>query len=161
MSIQAKQIVTPAAGVLFLVTGVSGVMMFFHWNAGLVKAAHEWLGMGFGAIALWHLVRHWAAFSNYLRRNVARAVMLGLLAVSVATVALTGVGGKGGPGTVFRALEAAPLSAVAPALGTSPEQAVALLNAADIPARPGQTLGDIARANQRSPMEVAALIARK
>ena len=39
-----RQWVTPLVAGSFLLMGVTGILMFFHWDSGLNKAAHEWLG---------------------------------------------------------------------------------------------------------------------
>lgn len=83
----SRTIVTPVTIVLFVVSTVTGVMLLLRWQAGLVRFSHEWLNLAFSAIALWHLVRNWAAFVQYFRRNLA----LGAFAVSlIASVAIPG-----------------------------------------------------------------------
>jgi methyl-accepting chemotaxis protein len=67
----SRKIVTPLTGALSLVIGISGVMLFFHFEEGLVKGVHEWLGMAFAAIMLVHLIQNWKAFKQHFRKPAA------------------------------------------------------------------------------------------
>ncbi len=66
-----RRFVTPVTGVLSLVIGVSGVMLFFHVGEGLVKGVHEWLGMAFAVAMLVHLAMNWKAFKHHFRKPAA------------------------------------------------------------------------------------------
>jgi hypothetical protein len=50
--IVSRSVVTPATLVLFVVSTVTGIMLLVHWKAGLVRFSHEWLSVGFSAIAI-------------------------------------------------------------------------------------------------------------
>ena len=65
-----RDVATPGTAVLFVVSTVTGIMLLLHWQSGLVHASHEWLSVIFSAIALWHLIKNWRAFSLYLKRHV-------------------------------------------------------------------------------------------
>ncbi|WP_157879093.1 DUF4405 domain-containing protein [Pararhodospirillum photometricum] len=114
-----RDFVTPATSILFLFIVVSGVMMFFNFGESFVKSAHEWLGLVFGAVAIWHLWRHFKGFAAYLRRPHPRAVLAGVAMISLVVVALTAHPERAGvsPRVVFQSLEAAPLAAVAQVAG--------------------------------------------
>lgn len=66
---------TPLTVGSFLLISVTGVLMFFHLETGLSKAAHEWLGwvLLFGVAA--HLWLNWRPFSTYFKRPAAVAIM--------------------------------------------------------------------------------------
>lgn len=67
-----------------MLIAVTGVLMFFHLNTGLNKAAHEWLGwfllVGVGA----HMWLNWRAFSTYFNRRGALAIIGAFVAVLLA-----------------------------------------------------------------------------
>ncbi len=67
----SRKIITPLTGALSLVIGISGVMLFFHFEEGLVKGAHEWLGMAFVAAMLVHLAMNWKAFKQHFKKPAA------------------------------------------------------------------------------------------
>lgn len=108
-----RRMITPLTASLSLVVGISGVMMFFHLGEGLVKSAHEWLGMAFVLTMMLHLLSNWSALSNHFRHGIARA---GVIAIVLSTGIFMGAGassGSGGPEMVFRALQEAPVATVA------------------------------------------------
>ncbi|HYG86722.1 MAG TPA: DUF4405 domain-containing protein [Azospirillum sp.] len=156
-----RNIVTPVATVLFIVSTVTGVMLLAHWNAGLVRFSHEWLSMAFSAVAIWHLVKNWNAFTLYLKRNLALAAFVVSLVGSVAITGMTGTTSNVSPGAVFRALSSATLDAAAPALGVTPATAIAVLKAANIDAAGSETLDQIGRRAGIGGPGVASILATK
>lgn len=154
-----RQIVTPVTIVLFVVSTVTGVMLLLHWNAGLVRFSHEWLSMAFSAVAVWHLVKNWTAFTLYLKRNMAVAAFAVSLVASVVITGMTGSTTNASPGAVFGALSSATLETAAPALGVPPATAVAILKAANIDATGAETLGEIGRRAGIGGPGVASLLA--
>ena len=126
-----KNIVTPATAGLFLVSAVTGSMLFLHWQSGLVRDAHEWLGIAFVVVAGWHIARNWRAFVHYLRRRMPQVAMGATLAVALAFIAMTASPTTGGgPGAVLHALADARLEVAAPAFGMSPDVAMERLRTA-------------------------------
>jgi hypothetical protein len=80
----SRKIVTPLIGALSLVIGISGAMLFFHFEDGLVKGVHEWLGMAFAVVMLVHLAMNWKAFKQHFKKP---AAWVGTGAVTVISVA--------------------------------------------------------------------------
>lgn len=122
---------TPLTIGAFLISALTGVLMFFHLDSGLNKNAHEWLGwllvLGAGS----HVVVNWPAFKRYFGKPAGR-VLIGLCAaVTVASfVRPPASKGKGGGGNrATDALVAAPLSALAPIVGQPPEELLRRLRA--------------------------------
>lgn len=158
-----RDVVTPVTIVTFVVSTVTGIMLLGHWNAGLVRVSHEWLSVVFSAIALWHLVKNWRGFTGYLKRNTALAAFAISLVLSVVVTGMTGTTGSGSvnPGAVFGALSGASLAIAAPALGLTPDGAVAVLKAANIDADPDDSLTAIGARARLSGAAVASLLAAK
>ena len=77
-----QSVVTPLTAAVFLVIGVSGLMIFFGIQEGLVKELHEWLGVGFVVVAVLHLAKNWRPFTLMLRRPA-------MLGSSAAVAAIT------------------------------------------------------------------------
>ena len=108
-----RRFITPIMATLALVISASGVLMFFHLGEGVVKSAHEWLGIVFVLVMLVHMLSNWKALGQHFRQGVARS---GAAAVLLATGLLLGAGVSsepGGPELVFRALQEAPVTTVA------------------------------------------------
>ena len=147
-----RDFVTPATIILFLVSTVTGLMLLLHLSGGLVKFSHEWLSVGFAAVAIWHLARNWRSFTLYLKRNGALATLSLMLISSLAFTALTGQTGGGGPRAVFSSLSLAPLEKVAPAFGLTVEEAINRLEARGYRADRSDNLKTIgARAGSHGP----------
>lgn len=121
MAIQ-REWVTPLAAGAFLLSAVTGVLIFFHVDTGLNKFAHEWLSwILLGAVAL-HVVANLGGFKRHL---VARRgqVLMGLFALMLA-LSFFGAGEKQEPpfAPPIRALAAAPLTTLAQVAGLTPAQ---------------------------------------
>lgn len=137
--------VTPIAGGAFLLSAVTGVLIFFHLDSGLNKLAHEWLSwLLLGGVVL-HVVANLAAFKRHFTSRIGAGVM-GAFAVLLAVSFVT-VGTKREPPFMasVRALSDAPLTTLAQVARQSPEQVKAVLAAEGLPVVSGtQSLGELA-----------------
>ena len=158
----SRNVVTPVTIVLFVVSTVTGIMLMVRWNASLVRFSHEWLSIGFSAIALWHLVRNWNAFLGYFRRHAALAAFVISLGASIVITGMTGSpSNSGGPGVVIRAMSGATLATAAPVFGMDTTKAIAVLQAANIEANGGDTLAAIGTRAGMNAVGVASILARQ
>lgn len=66
---------TPLTVGAFPLISVTGILMFFHLETGLSKAAHEWLGWFLVAGVAAHLWLNGRAFTTYFKRPAAVAIM--------------------------------------------------------------------------------------
>lgn len=108
-----RKIVTPVTGVLALVIGISGGMLFFHLGEGVVKSAHEWLGMLFVLVMLIHMLSNWSAIVQHFRQPVARTAAFSLVLVTGLFLGSGALSQSGGPNLVYQALEEAPITSLA------------------------------------------------
>lgn len=126
---------TAATIALFLIVGVSGVLMFFHVAPGPIKLAHEWLSLLFVAAAVIHVVRNGKAFNKLLR---ARPTWLLLGGALVGAALFFLAPSREGGGNPMRGLAAsaqkAPITALAPVIGASPDEVLRRLRAQGIQA---------------------------
>jgi hypothetical protein len=61
-----REWVTPIAAGAFLLSAVTGVLIFFHVDSGLNKVVHEWLGwVLLGGVAL-HVIANFSGFRRHL-----------------------------------------------------------------------------------------------
>lgn len=149
---------------LFVVAGVSGVMMFLGVGKMLLKEAHELLGLAFVVAGVLHGVRHWRAMWRYLGSKV----LWGSVAVvGAATLALTlpeAGGGGGGPrGNPMRqtveVVASSHLDDLAPLLNTKTDALVGKLQAVGISANgPEDTLKQIEQRSGRALPELLAVV---
>lgn len=130
---------------IFLIVGVTGVLMFFHIGNGAVNEIHEVLGLLFVAAAILHLVRNWNGLVKLLKMRRTQ-VLCGIAAVS--TVFLISFGREDGGNPMMRligAIEKAPVESLAPVLGTTTRDLVARLESRGIAvSAPGRSLAQLA-----------------
>jgi len=108
-----RKLITPVTGVLALVIGISGGMLFFHLGEGVVKSAHEWLGMLFVIVMLIHILSNWNAITQHFRQRVARTAALAVVLVTGLFLGSGAISQPGGPNLVYQALEEAPVTTLA------------------------------------------------
>lgn len=53
----------------FLISSVTGILMFFHWDTGFNKLAHEWLSWILVAGVGLHIYVNWTSFSKYFKNT--------------------------------------------------------------------------------------------
>jgi hypothetical protein len=158
-----RRFATPLSLVTGVAISITGIMMFFGIR-GALNDIHEWIGWAFVAALLMHIVRNWRGVLGMLRPWTSKAVVgvLGMtLAVLVATHLPSGEGGghRGGPWLIVNRVGTVPITAAAPALGMTSEQAIAKLKAKGITVEgPQQSLADIARKEDTALPRLFALL---
>ena len=122
MSIK-REWATPITIGAFLLSGVTGILMFFHLNSDLNKAAHEWLSWALVVGVVLHIVVNFPVFKRHLSNKKAQLIM-GLFTLILVLSFLPITGGKGEPkfAPPVRALASAPLSTVAQVANVSSEE---------------------------------------
>lgn len=116
--------ITPLVAGAFLISAVTGVLMFFHLDSRLNKLAHEWLSWALLAGAVLHGSLHWASLKRYTKQRMGQVVLLVfgvLLAASFSPLTPSG-GGEPPFGRPVRALAQAPLAEVASIYGLAPDE---------------------------------------
>lgn len=134
--ISLRKHATAATSALFLVIGVSGVLLFFHLGEDLVKGLHEWLGLGFVVAAGLHVWRNFPAFGKLMGKRATHAAFAVALLVAGGFMLSSGQeqGTGGNPMRQFvQVAENAPLTAVAPVLGVSEQELVRRLTESGVP----------------------------
>ncbi len=126
--------ITPLVMGAFLLSAVTGVLMFFHLDSGLNKVAHEWLSWAMLGGVLLHVLLNLPAFKRYFGQKTALTVM-GVFALVLALSFVPSAGAKKAPSYAapVRALASAPLPVLAQVLGKTPEALKADLAQAGLP----------------------------
>jgi len=78
-----RNYITPFISLVFLVVGISGMLMFFHLFDGYTEVVHEILGMFFIVCAIFHIVINWKPLKIHFKRAVFMPALLGVLAISI------------------------------------------------------------------------------
>ena len=157
---------TPLISGLFLVSLISGVAIFFHWQTGVFKGMHEWLSMVLIIPFGLHIWKNWRPMVAYLSKPAfaIASVLSVVAALAFAWPALTGSGNVAGgpPPMVFatKMLNAAP-QALAPALGKSADELVKqLMDAGFTAASADKPLKDIASASGKSSFDIMSALTK-
>ena len=159
MAVQ-REWATPVAAGAFLLSAVTGVLIFFHIDSGLNKFVHEWLSwVLLGAVAL-HLVANFGGFKRHLvtRRG---QVLMGAFALILALSFFSPGGPKSEPpfAPPIRALSAAPLTTLAQVAKLSPEQLRERLTTAGLqPTSDQQSLADLTGPDMRKQVKVMSSV---
>ncbi|WP_193177113.1 DUF4405 domain-containing protein [Oricola nitratireducens] len=151
---------TPLITGLFVVSLISGIAMFFHLGEAQLKEMHEWLGTALVVPFVLHLWRNWKPFSTYFKRPAMKVALAASLVAAAAfvvpTLTATGPTRNGPPEmAAARALQAAPLTAVAPVFGHDGEGLADVLRAKGYTvASADQSLNAVAEASGKSAREI-------
>lgn len=150
---------TPMTIGAFMLMSITGILMFFHVELGLIKVAHEWLSWLMVIAVALHVTLNWKVFSRYFSQKPAVAI-IGLFAVlMVASMLIPAEERPGSPGgrgmQAAQVLLNAPLDKLAGVTGNTLASLQATLQqqGLQLDATTG-SLEEVARQNQRNPMEV-------
>jgi 4-amino-4-deoxy-L-arabinose transferase-like glycosyltransferase len=111
---------TPLTTGAFVLLAVTGVLLFFHFDTGLNKLAHEWLSWVLLAAAAGHVATNFGALKRHLAGTRGRAI-IGAFALLLGLSFMPLGRGEAEPpfAGVVHALARAPLPAVAQVVGVS------------------------------------------
>lgn len=120
-----KSWATPLVIAAFLISAVTGILMFFHKGDGLVKPVHEWLSWALVAGGALHTAANWNAFKHWFTRKSALAIIsLGAI-VAVASFTVPFKSEHGNPFMrVSSKLSGSSVQTVAPIVKLTGDQAV-------------------------------------
>ena len=120
---------TPLTVGAFLLSAVTGVLMFFHLDTGLNKAAHEWLGWAMVLAVVLHAIVNGSAFMRHLQTPSGRWIVGAFAVVLALSFLPLGNEGKGNPARkATTAVLAAPVSALGGITGLETTEVVQRLH---------------------------------
>jgi len=144
-----KSWATPLIIATFIISAVTGILIFFHKEGGLIKPVHEWLSWALVTGGVLHTIANWKSFTNYFSRKAALAIISTGLIITVAAITVPSQGKGGNPmKRISNTLSTASVETLAPVVKLSPEQAVAKLEKKGLKVGDaGQSIKAIAAAN--------------
>ena len=80
-----REIATPLTMGAFLIMAVTGILMFFHWDTGFNKVAHEWLGWLLVVAVGLHVLANMSAFKNHFKKPNTKIIVGVLTAILALT----------------------------------------------------------------------------
>src|SRR5690606_32566268 len=78
-----RNYITPFISLVFLVVGISGILMFFHVFDGYTEVVHEILGMFFIICAIFHIILNWKPLKIHFKRGVFMPALIAVVVLSV------------------------------------------------------------------------------
>lgn len=151
-----REWVTPLATGAFLLSAVTGVLLFFKIDVGLSKLVHEWLSWLLLGGAVLHVIANINAFMYHLSTRTGQ-VVIGLSALVLVASLLVSTGGQSEPPFIapMRALSQLPLSTLAEVAQVSPQELRERLSRAGVAsASDTQSLNDLLGNDLRKQMPI-------
>ncbi len=155
----------------FVITAVTGVLLFAHIRTPPTEALHIWIGFLMIAAGLFHIVRNWRQFLGYFRRPafygalVVTALISGWFSYPVLLGTQTAEGGRPNLRSaiaISQAVSSASLADLAPLAKTDANGLMAKLSGMGITVSdPAATLQSIAGSAGKNPQELASRPSRR
>ena len=152
-----RNYVTPFISLIFLVVGISGILMLFHIFDGYTEVVHEFLGLFFVICAVFHIVLNWKALKIHFKKGVFIPAALAVAVISILFIIQQQYDPKLDTIVIDRIIKA-PIDDVFRALQVDSFSAVERLEANGISLEGATTLEEIWINNDADPREVIDLI---
>jgi hypothetical protein len=151
---------TPLTMGAFLLSGVTGMLLFFGIDLPLVNPVHEWLSWLFLIGAAFHMIANWRPSLQYALKPLGRGILIVFFLLTCASVIPFGnEHGKDPAKKVIGALVGASLQVVSQIADHNPEETMAVLRSKGIQAtRKEQTVAEIAEDNDIHPMHILDIV---
>jgi len=151
---------TPITIGAFALSAITGIMLFFKVQLGLVKPIHEWLSWLLVIGTIFHIIANRYFFMKYFSKPVGRGILiLFFLLICVSMFPLENKHGRHPFAKIADTLIQSPLSAVAQIANHEPDEAINILRSKGIYTESkDQTIQEIATKNNSQPLRVLDLI---
>lgn len=159
--VSIRDFATSFTTMMFLVIGISGVMMFFHFNDKYVKELHEILGLVFVGAAVLHIFSNWKAMKNYFSKKMFFSAVAVTILVSAGFVVNSLNKGDNPKGVMIGKVLNAPTQISFELLDGNYKNALKKLEAKGIKIDQANSISSIAKANDTSPFRIVSIISSK
>ena len=151
---------TPLTIGAFVLTSVTGVLLFFHIDSGLNKPAHEWLGWALIVGGIAHLATNFASFKKYLRQPLGMGI-IGAFVLLLALSFLSATGhGEAPVRAIMMSLTETKLDTLATVARLSPDELKLRLGAEgiDVSNPQQQSLRDLTAGDRERQIELLGAV---
>lgn len=150
---------TPLAISTFIILAVTGILMFFKIETGLIKPFHEWLSWALVTGVVLHTIANWKAFAGYFSRKPALVIISAGLIATLFSV-FSPASEEGNPRmNMAKAIMSSKLETVAQVAGSNGTELTAKLQQRGFTVKDqNMTIRQIATSNGKNEMAVLAVI---
>jgi len=150
---------TPLTIGAFFLMAITGILMFFHIDRGLISSAHEWLSWLFLIGVAGHVIANFRSFTNYLKSGWGRT-SVGVFGIILVASFFTWGARTGGQflAAIQNGLISVPLTTLAVMTHTKQDVLQQRLEAHGIVAGKDQTIRDIAGDSPRKQLQVLEVV---
>lgn len=155
-----REWVTPVTAGAFLLSAVTGILIFFHLDSGATKIVHEWLSWILVGGVILHMVPNFRGLKTCLSTKRG-TLIVGTFAAILAIGILLPAGKHGEPPFMqpVRALSQAPLTTLAQVAQVPPQQLLERLSKAGLqPVSDQQKLSDLTGNDTRKQLRVLSMV---
>ncbi|QIG88571.1 DUF4405 domain-containing protein [Chryseobacterium sp. POL2] len=152
-----RNYVTPFISLVFLVVGISGLLMFFHLFDGYTEVVHEILGLFFVVCAIFHIILNWKALKIHFKKSVFLPALFAVLTLSAVLV----ISERMYPPVDLQMMDRivkAPVNDAFRALNINYEEAAAKLKEKGISVESARTFEDLWKSNNADAEEIIDLL---
>ena len=151
---------TPLTTGAFALSAVTGILLFFKVQFGLVKPVHEWLSWLLVIGAIFHVIVNRRPLMKYISKPLGKGILIIFFVLICASMLpLQDKKGKHPLAKVSDSIIQSPLSAVAQVANHQPDEAMNMLKSKGISVeRMDQTIKEIATTNRTSPLRILDVI---
>ncbi len=154
-----RSFVTPYIVFLFLVIGLSGILMFFHLFDDYTRVLHELLGLTFVLFSILHIIINWTSLKGHFKKKIFYVSGLVVLLISIGLIIIGKVNGNHEQVIIDKILKA-PISSSFIVLNVDYNDAEIILKKNNIKIGDSKTIEEICIRNQKSPNEIIELIVK-
>ena len=147
--------VTPLSLGSFILCTVSGILLFFHVNLGLIKMAHQWVSWIFVIGVFLHMGLNWKPLRGTIVKPVGAFIVVVFLAITAVSFMPLVEPQQSPVKKAMAVVMDLPLQTLAQACGKSDEDLAAILAGHNINvADQSMSIRTLARQHQQNPVEV-------
>jgi len=154
-----RNFVTPYIVFIFLVIGLSGILMFFHVYDDYTSVLHELLGLTFVLFSILHIIINWTSLKSHFKKKMFFISGLVVLLISIGLIIIGKVNGNHERVIIDKIVKAPILSSFT-VLNVDYSEAEIILKNNNITIGDSKTIEEICIRNQKSPNEIIELIVK-
>jgi len=156
-----RTLATSLTATLFLVIGLSGVMMYFHFFNSYVKNLHEILGLAFVVAVIFHVFYNFKSMQKYFTKKIFLIICLLTVIVSTAFIIQSASKGENPKSILIQKVLKAPIKDSILLLTGNYENAIIKLEKNGIKISDGKSIEEVAKSSGINPFKIVNMITAK